>query len=91
MRQTPAQKARALADALHVELEVDQCRDYFDADMWAPKGFLFVENGCHCSVVNVDARYEEMPTPAELWGAVVERLSEGLEPCTETDCPYCTE
>ena len=83
--------AMELAAKLDVDMQVTVSRDFFDVDMWSPKGFSFADSGCHASVVNIDARHEDvMPKPSEMWGYVLARLQEGLEPCAP-DCDACRD
>lgn len=54
-------------------------------DAWAPRGYVFKCNGCHCSAHH----FEPGPWHAEMLDELASALAEGLEPCTETDCEIC--
>lgn len=57
-------------------------RHRFDVTVWLPPGKAWHDNGCHSLVEVHDRR------PAG-WEALWERMSCGVNPCTETDCDTC--
>ena len=82
-------------EALHVDLI-----ETGDAiQVWAPTGFLFRANGCHC----ITNSYEYLPhvwperprkvpgTMQEARACLARQLAMGLEPCDDTGCCMCEE
>lgn len=76
-----------LAKKMNVDIQITHRRGYLDIDMWAPRYHIFADSGCHCSVANIDHRFDKNVPLAEGWKDAYTRLMEGLEPCS---CEECT-
>ncbi len=91
---TTKQKLVALCTQHNIDLKDEvyissiHSEDVYDVDVWSPKGFMFVDTGCHCIVVNA-AKFES--TRNEVRQEAIERINAGLVPCDNIDCDTCND
>jgi hypothetical protein len=99
-RQTPRQRALALAEALGVEIEFWTGRSRAFGDRYgswaveyeveAPHGFVWATTESHTLVLSADFEQGSPDARASVWWRfLVDDLAGGLSPCPYEHCEWC--
>lgn len=97
-RQTARQKVMELIERYGATLYTD---DTNEIEVEAPAGYIWAGSGLHSLVavrLTPEGRWrigkafglvDGIETKADLWLDLLDRMTDGVEPCTDSDCDWC--